>query len=59
VEWSRKTVYIGGRYRKLARDVPQSPWIIEGDKRRASLCPSGAVGSLLPVVSIVWMARPP
>ena len=37
--WSRPSVFIGGRYRKLARDVPQSAWFIpdEGRKGRGSV----------------------
>eukprot|EP00613_Pedinella_sp_CCMP2098_P065995 CAMPEP_0171987622 /NCGR_PEP_ID=MMETSP0993-20121228/275481_1 /TAXON_ID=483369 /ORGANISM="non described non described, Strain CCMP2098" /LENGTH=965 /DNA_ID=CAMNT_0012640567 /DNA_START=302 /DNA_END=3199 /DNA_ORIENTATION=+ len=32
--WSRAPLLIGGRYRKLKRDVPQSKWIIQGEGRK-------------------------
>jgi tRNA pseudouridine synthase 10 len=29
----RQPIYVGGRYCKLRRDLPQSPWIIDGQRR--------------------------
>ena len=31
---TRPPLFLGGRYRKLARDVPQSCWVIEGEGRK-------------------------
>jgi tRNA pseudouridine synthase 10 len=28
----QEPVFIGGRYKKLSRDLPQTPWIIEGER---------------------------
>eukprot|EP00045_Choanoeca_perplexa_P005034 m.42570 g.42570 ORF g.42570 m.42570 type:complete len:484 (-) comp12893_c0_seq2:104-1555(-) len=36
VEFYRASAYIGGRYNKYARDVPQSPWFIDGERKGRS-----------------------
>ena len=33
---SRKPVYLGGRYYKVVRNIPQSPWFIGGERKGES-----------------------
>ena len=33
VKMLRNSVWVGGRYNKLTRDLPQTPWLVEGVRR--------------------------
>ena len=40
----RKPVHVGGRYLKLRRGIPQSPWIIDGGRKGEGSVQVGGVG---------------
>lgn len=44
----RKPVYIGGRYLKLSRGLPQSPWIMDGVRRGESSVEEEIANIVLP-----------
>lgn len=47
---SRAPFYLGGRYTKLGRDIPQSPWFIDGERRGSTSLEERLAGALLPAL---------
>jgi tRNA pseudouridine synthase 10 len=47
---SRAPIYVAGLYRKLRRDVPQSPWFVDGARRGRSSVSEEVAAAVLPAL---------
>lgn len=36
VKWQRDALYMAGRYNKYSRELPQTPWFVEGERKMGS-----------------------
>ncbi|XP_064109081.1 tRNA pseudouridine synthase Pus10-like isoform X1 [Macrobrachium nipponense] len=36
LKWQRDSIYMAGRYNKYSRELPQTPWFVEGERKMGS-----------------------